>query len=423
VFFQDSPIKIYNCKGISTERSGLRMHQFQIIKQILFSACIATAFGIISCQTDGRTSTRIPPKVNKTKVQWQEDAIASLTNQINRNIDVDMSYFKRSRIYFEQEEYKKALSDIESAIEEKNNIGEYYLLKGKINRELGNIDMALQDAERSEALQQKSPDLYILIADILQEKKQYKEAEKYLSQSMMIAPYDGAAYYVKAMLLARQGDTLASLENIHRATELNPRLLRAFRQGTNLHLKMKQTDLALQLNATAIQRFPQIADLYSERGDIFRALARPDTAIFLYEKAVGLNPNATKPLLKLINLNLELRAYNQALNGLTKLQKANPTYDHINYLIGYCYEKLGDYPKAREYYNISITLNPTDQQTRYGLWRVRPQSERYNAEDDDLDQHTGRDYNRDSTRFKIDLLKPRTTTNLRSDSLGKAKIQ
>lgn len=399
------------------------MLQFQIIKRILLCACAAAAFGIISCQSDGRTSTRIPPKVNKTKMQWQEDAIASLSDQINRNIDVDMGYFKRSRIYFEQEEYQKALADIESAIEEKNNIGEYYLLKGKINRELGNIDVALQDAERSEALQQKSPDLYVLLADILQEKKQYQEAEKYLSQSMLIAPYDGSAFYVKAMLQARQGDTLASLANMHRATELNPRLLRAFQQGTSLHLKIKQTDQALQFNNIAIQRFPNVSDLYSERGDIFRTLARPDTAVFFYEKAVSLDPTSTKPLLKLINLNLELRAYNKALTGLTKLQKANPTYEHINYLIGYCYEKLGDYPKAREYYNISITLNPTDQQTRYGIWRVRPQSERYTTDDNAAEHDAQRDHTLDSTRFKIDLLKPRTITNLRPDSLVKAKIQ
>jgi tetratricopeptide (TPR) repeat protein len=376
-----------------------------------------------SCQNDARTATRIPPVVKKTRAQSQDDALQSLSDLINRNIDSDLNYFKRAKIYFEKDLYSEALADINEAIDEKDNVGDYFLMRGQIHRELNEIDQALEDAQRAEALQQNTPALFVLLADIFQEKKQFRESVKYLNQVMMIAPYDGTAYYVKGMLLARQGDSLACLTSLQTAVNLNPHLLRAYQQSTAIQLKLSQFDQALLSNSRAIRRFPARAELYSMRGEIYQTLAKPDTALMNYEKAVSLDRKNIDVLFKIVNINLLLRQYYKAIVALEQVQKINPAHKQINFLMGYCYEKSGNFPKAREYYTTAFAKDPTDLQSRYGLWRTRNRDSEYNSELYSEGSQGG-DYRLlDTSRVKINMIQPRGTTNLTIDSTRKAKIE
>lgn len=391
---------------------------------LLFSALMILGGLLQSCQSDARNSTRIPPTTKKSKAQWQTDALNSLSDLISRNIDIDLNYFKRSRIYFEREQYVQAMEDINEAINEKDNIGEYFLLRGKINRELGEIDNALEDAERAEALQQTSPDLYVLMADIFQVKNRFRESGAYLAQAMKMAPYDGSAYYVKGMLQARQGDSLSSLASLNSAIVLNPRLVRAYQQSTVIYLKLKDFPQALSFNNRAIKRFPANPELYFERGEIYKTLSVNDTALVNYRKATSLNPKYGDAFFQIGALEIKQKGYYSALIAFQQLIKVNPNHPQINYLLAFCYEKLGNDIKAKEYFTYETEKNPTDQMSLYGLWRIKQRENGrmlpsyYSTENIDDDYKT-----LDTSRVKIDLIKPRGTINMRIDSSRNAKIQ
>lgn len=397
-------------------------------KRIFFDSGLVLfllAFGnlLFSCQSDARNATRIPPVVKKSRAQWQNDALLSLSDLINRNIDTDANYFKRAKIYLEKEQYREALADINEAIDEKDNVGDYFLIRGKINREIGELDNALEDAQRAEALQQNSPDLYILLADIFQEKQQFRTAAKYLNQAMLIAPYDGGAYYVRGMLLARQGDSLACLASLKTAVSLNPRLLRAYQQSGAIHLKLNQFDEALASNNSALKRFPANAELYAFRGDLYQIRANPDTALLFYQKAVLLKPKFSEVLFKIVNINLQLRYYYKALVSLQQIQKIDPEHKQLNFLMGYCHEKLGNYVVARDIYAAEFAKDPTDLQSRYGLWRSKQRIANFNNSLYPEDPANAEYRLLDTSRIKINLIQPRGATNLGIDSTRKAKIE
>ena len=390
----------------------------------LFSALLTQGSLLQSCESDARNSTRIPPTIKKSKAQWQTDAMNSLSDLINRNVDVDLNYFKRSRIYFDREQYVQAMEDINEAINEKDNVSEYFLLRGKINRELGEIDNALEDAERAEALQQNTPDLYVLMADIFQVKNRFREASTYLVHAMKMAPYDGSAYYVKGMLQARQGDSLASLASLNSAIAMNPRLVRAYQQSTLINLKLKNYPGALSFNNRGLKRFPNNPELYFERGEIYKNLAVIDTAIANYRKATVLNPKYGDAFFQIGALEIKQRGYYSALLAFQQLLNINPNHPQINYLVAFCYEKLGNDIKAKEYFTYETDKNPTDQMSLYGLWRIRQRENgrMYPSFYADEDIESG--YKTlDTTRVKIDMIKPRGTINMRIDSSRNAKIQ
>ncbi|WP_439556131.1 tetratricopeptide repeat protein [Dyadobacter sp.] len=394
------------------------------LNYLLFCLSIAFTGLLQSCQSDPRNATRIPPVVKKSHAQWQNDALLSLTELINRGIDSDVNYFKRARIYFEREQYTEALDDINESIYEQDNVSDYFLLRGKINRELGKIDNALEDAQRAEALQQSSPELYVLLADILQAKNRFGESVSYLNQALKMAPYDGSAYYVKGVLQARQGDSLASLASLDYAINVNPRLLRAYQQNILILRKLKNIDKALVVNDKAIKRFPADPTLYFEQGEIFMALARPDTALISFQKAVSLNPDYEDALWQVANTSIQLRHYNKALPALNKLLTKKPKSKEINNLIGLCYEKSFDYDRAREYYTTALALSPGDQDARYGLYRIRLRESEGSYDSYYPQENAGSGYKLlDTARVKINVLQPRGTTNIRVDSTRKAKIE
>jgi tetratricopeptide (TPR) repeat protein len=382
-----------------------------------------------SCQSDARTTTRIPPVPSKAlKSEWQSDALQALTNLIRRRVDLDDSYYKRARIYFDQEKYSLAEADINQAISIQENVGEYYLLRGKINRELNKLDLALQDAQRADGLQQDSPALYILLADILQQKKQFNEASRYLSTALQIAPYEGNAYYVKGMLQASMADTTGSITSLRHSLALNPRMLRPYKQLTVLYTRTGDIQNALLYNGLALKRYPDDPELHLERGDIYQRVAKYDSAILSYQKTIQLDPTLSEVHIQLADIYMKWKNYAAALKSYENLAKYRSNYPHINYLIGFCYEKIGNDEKANEYYSKELQLNPNDQLATNGLWRLQSQKvNQYIPTEVITPNKIPRPIQPprifDTTRIKVNTIQPRNTLRIGSDSTRKIIIK
>lgn len=351
-----------------------------------------------------RKETVIPPPLKMDdKAQWHEAAIAKLSDYIDRNIDVDLNYFKRASIYFANDNYEKALVDINEAIREKDNVGKYYLLRGKINRELNEIANSLADVQRAETLRESGPDLYILLADLLQENKKFKEAERYLNRYMQIVPYDGTAYYVKGKLLVNKGDTLSGLEEFKKSIEYNPRMQRAYEQYIALNTKLRNYPEALVMSDRAIDRFPTEASLQLQKGAIYEDLAKVDSAVVWYESAAKLSPNDITVLEKIAAISVKTMKYLNALAAYEKIQAINSNYPDIVPLIGYCYEKSGNLNKAKELYTQILEKDPENLKSRHGMWRIR-QIETSPATITDNGEES--EYASDTTRIRLEGIQP-----------------
>ncbi|PWJ59045.1 tetratricopeptide repeat protein [Dyadobacter jejuensis] len=377
----------------------------------------------LSCQKDTSSDTRIPPTIKYSKDAWQQTAITALTDLLQRGINLESNYFKRARIYYDQEDYKLALEDIDKAINENENQSDYYLLRGKVYLEMGSLAKAQADAERAEALQQSSPELYILLADIYQSNLDYRKAIAYLNQAMQMTPYDGSVYYVKGMIQAHQGDSLSSLRSLQEAITLNPRLRRAYEQSSRLYRLLHQPEQALQINALALQRFTDIPELYFERGEIYRSITELDTALIQYQKAIAIAPQYEKALLALAQTAIAHHAYAKAIPALDKLNQIRDRDLKILSLTGYAYEKLGNFVKARELYNDILSTDPVNQDARYGMYRMQQRENTYLENTPIVEPAAEAGLQRDSSRTILKPLQRRGTTILQIDTLKKAKIE
>lgn len=386
-----------------------------------------------ACQSDARTTTRIPPTpASITKNVWQEDALQALGDFIAKKIDLDDNLYKRARIYLDQEKYDLAESDIDAAIDLKDNVGEYYLLRAKVRHELNKTDQALEDAQRAEVLQQDIPELYILLADLNQEKNQYREAQNYLATALNMAPYEGDAYYVKGMLQSKMSDSLTGLDNLKYALSLNPRMLRAYQQISSIYSNLGSKREALRYNQMAIDRYPARAQLHMERGEIYQRAANLDSAMFAYKKTILLDSTLAPVYNQIGLIYLKWKSYFGALAAFEKTLKNQPGFPEANYLAGYCLEKIGNDDRAAEYYTAEIERNPDDLTAQSALARIQYRKQRQYDPAGIFATQKKTAVPRapvvvprtlDSLKVKIKTIQSRRTIDMGRDSVMKIKIK
>ncbi|MPR36482.1 tetratricopeptide repeat protein [Salmonirosea aquatica] len=384
-----------------------------------------------ACQSDARNNTRIPPIPSSlVKTNWQKDAVDALSRLIARRIDLDQSYFKRARIYFDQEKYPEAAADVSQAISLKENVGEYYMLRGKVHREMGQTEKALEDAQRAEVLQQDLPELYVLLADLMQEKKQYRDSQRYLATAMQMAPYQGNAYYVKGMLQSKMADTLAALASLKHALALNPRMLRTYQQISLLNTRLGNHDLALQYNTLALKRFPGNAVLHLERGEIYQNKYQLDSALFSYQQATRRDSSLVRAHFLTGNIWLKWKSYPAAIRAYENVLKYRENFPEASYLMGICYERLGNDDKAAEYYTLEISRNPDDALAAAGIARIQNRKMRkydpaglFTSQPDSKVPRLPVPRTLDSSRIKITTIEPRRTLDLGRDTTLKMTIK
>ena len=391
------------------------------------------SLGHWACQSDARTTTRIPPTpASITKIAWQEDALQALSDLIAKKVDLDNNLYKRARIYLEQEKYDLAEKDVDAAIDLKDNVGEYYLLRAKVRHELNKTDLALQDAQRAEVLQQDIPELYILLADLNQEKQQYRDAQNYLVTALSMAPYEGDAYFVKGMLQSKTSDSLTGLDNLKYALSLNPRMLRAYQQISSVYNTLGNMGEALRYNQMAIDRFPKKAELYFERGEIYQRNNKLDSAVYAYQKAVRVDSSLAEAHYRIGTIYVKWKVYSGALAAFEKTLQFRPRFPQANYLAGYCLEKLGNDERAAEFYTAETTLNPSDEAASSALARIQYRKQRqydpagiFATKKETAVPRAPVVVPRalDSLRIKIKAIQPRRTIDMGQDSMMKIKIK
>ncbi len=325
------------------------------------------------CEKSEKKDDTIPPGLTKKMMsQLNEKSIAALTDYISRRIDPDLNYYKRAGLYFAEEQYAKALSDVNSALAHRDNVGEYYLLRSRILRENNQLEDALHDAQRAEALLQNNAELYILLADILQEIKDDRNASQYLSLALGMDPHNANIFFVRGKLELQSGDTTSALGSFRESIRKNPRMLRAYLAGADAYMALGDYANASEIINQSIRYFPSNSDLMLQKGDIYLAQNRTDSAVYFYGKTLQLDPKRIDAHLRKINIyQNKWKSYYLAMVEYTAIKAIDPEYEEINIRIAQAYENMGNLYRAKEYYALEQEKDPESKAARYGLWKIR----------------------------------------------------
>lgn len=336
-----------------------------LVKRICF---VSLMMAFVGCGADPRQQTRIPPLPTASDSVRTEAALNALTRAINQSSPAS-AYAKRATLYLSINRPKEALSDIDEAIGRNNTEGSYFLIRAQVLRALKLPQKALDNAQRAEILGADTPELYILLADVWQQKNQFAKARLYLAKALQMAPYDGEAFFFNGLITARQGDTTQAIALYQQSLKLKPRYLETYNQLAAVYRSLGDLGSALAYNGQAIRYFPNDARLIFGRGMIYQAGGRLDSALTFYQQTVRLDPTYYQANFQAGLVLQRWKAYTQALTNFSRVQQLNPQFPRIDTYIGQCQEQLGMYAEAVASYTKSTRQNPADQQAVAGIWR------------------------------------------------------
>lgn len=190
-------------------------------------------------------------------------------------------YAEQARIYFQEQNWQKAIAACKNALEIAPDTAEAYKVLGNVLQRQGRKAEALGVYAKALALNPNSAAVYANLGSFHAEQKNWRQALDYYQQAVILDPDLAGAYRSLAQIWEELGDTQQALECFCRAVNLNPASL------------------------TSEEYFSFGKELY-QQGKIKEA------SIF-YTQGVKLNPYAEKELILLVQMLEELEEWQQAV--------------------------------------------------------------------------------------------------------------
>ncbi|MBO9639920.1 MAG: tetratricopeptide repeat protein [Siphonobacter aquaeclarae] len=324
-----------------------------------------------ACHSEEQGGQKIPPVPDLNQGFSTQQALELLTRVIRQYPGAADNYRKRAEIYFQREEYDAALQDINDAIDLKRNTGSFYVTKAKILRAKRKTEDALVAAQRAEILNVRTPELYILLADLYQQINQLGLARQYIARTLQINPFYGEAYFYRGVIAAKLGDTVRALALYMHSRALSPGFLDTYKQLSTVHYQLKQYPQSLVFVGEGLKFFPRNADLHFRRGLTFLRISQPDSAYREFAHALKTEPEHPGARFQAAAVLFEVNKPAEALKHLEVVEKVNPQYPGLNFLMAQCLEQTGNDDKAMDYYLLEAQQNPANRRAVGGYWRTR----------------------------------------------------
>ena len=173
----------------------------------------------------------------------------------------------------------------------------------------------------------------------------------YLKTLLALYPDDSVTHVGLGRTYLQMGRVPEAIVEYKEAIRIDPRFVLAYGNlgGTYLY-QMGDVASALPVCQKILQLDPGNAWAQDSLGWSYFARNELPQAQAAFEKAVVANPQATLSRYRLAHTHRLQGQYQQAIETLQQLQKADPSETSVLYDMGVVYERMGDRQKAREFF-------------------------------------------------------------------------
>lgn len=269
----------------------------------------------------------------------------------------------------------------------------------------------LAHLEKSLSLEQKDPDILMLLAETYRKSDQHEKALLYLQQFLQLYPEEITALKIQARILIAQGkeeESAPLLEKIIQNEEKpDPEFLSLL---TDHYRKKGELESAKKVVEKALQQRPEDADLLNLSGEILEQLGQIEVAMERFKLACKLDPESVRAQLNCAaifqiqkkeeealkiyevcldkNPNLELARYNrfilwmkqekndQALTDLAYLEKQFPRHPltiQALHLLGAKQYSQKEYEQSQNTFEKILKIQNNDEEAllRHGMCALK----------------------------------------------------
>ncbi|WP_266205754.1 tetratricopeptide repeat protein [Pontibacter kalidii] len=268
-------------------------------------------------------------------------------------------YARRAVVLLQNGELEKALEDAEEAVRLTKNEPASLFVKAQVLRAMGKPEEALPLALTAERNSFQRSSLYVLLGELYLQRKEYKQAMAYILKAQELSPADEFAYYYKGRVQEATGDSLNAVRNYKLALEQAPNFMQPQRELAAILIDKGDHTAARPYLLKAMHKAPADAKLWYNRGLLYQAEQKRDSAMLAYDKAVSINDTLSDAHYRLGVHQLALGNNDEALGHLEKIYKVYRSDREYLVRLATAYERSGLNTKALSTCQRLLAVDPT----------------------------------------------------------------
>ncbi len=234
---------------------------------------------------------------NKTRVA--KETLEKVVKKFPNNTE---GLLKLGELFFLVRQYENALTHINKALKLDDNIAKAYYLKGSVFKEMGDTSRAISSMQTAIEQDNKYFDAYLDIG-LLYATKRNPLAFEYYDNALRLKPTDSNLQYAKAKLLQDLNRIEESIAIYKRILTLNPNHeLSLYNLGAITLDKKKDAVKAIDYFSKAIAVSPNYTEAYFARGVSYELMRDINNAKADYKMCLQITPNFELAIEALNNL-------------------------------------------------------------------------------------------------------------------------
>ncbi len=175
-------------------------------------------------------------------------------------------WYLRSLLFYRRGVVRSALSDINQAIKEDDDVADFYALKAKILRKLGREKKAFKVAQKAIKINPFNPDYHGIAAQAALSKELYDDGFPFAENYLAGYPEKPEALFIYAQFVYRNGSCMKALPPINKAIKKQSRNPEYYFLRAQIYQKCKVYAQAAKDYSMCLDFWPQNHKIYLGRG-------------------------------------------------------------------------------------------------------------------------------------------------------------
>ena len=233
---------------------------------------------------------------------------------LQRTTSSDVDYIKNTR-----ELINSSLKEFVTAVNLNNKYYEAYNAMGVATLKLGNTNDAMDLFNTAIKINPSFATAYDNIGVVEMMNGNLDSAESYFNKAMKYNSHNPTAWYHMAQVETRRGNYSKALTWVNHSVHVNPNSSPALTLQGELYLKQGNQAAAINSFKKAQIVKPENSRPYLNLATIYENRADEEFAMEQLKTAIAINPGYTEGRLKIANMALHIKKYDQALDYYSKL--------------------------------------------------------------------------------------------------------
>ncbi|MCX7954283.1 MAG: tetratricopeptide repeat protein [Bacteroidales bacterium] len=322
---------------------------------------LVVLFAFFSCQRVGNTSTEIS----------DTSKIALITKQIRKKPFDSKLYLKRAKLFWQHNQKDSAIRDaiIAARIDSLSDsvtfiLSEYLIYSGKVKDAIQWLEKYINRKPDNVLNLTQLANCYFILKD-------YRKAKEYLDNVFLIDKNYSRAHFIKGMVLIETNQPKEAINAFQTVVNYEPENYEAYNMLGILHHELDDT-LAASYYRAAIRLKPNEPQYYYNLAFYYQEQKQYEKALNLYNHIIRKINNKYENAFYGMGYIYAayLNDYVKAINYFDTVIRINPNNVDAIYNMGYCYEKIKDFTRARSCYIKAKAIVPNFQKAIDGLNRI-----------------------------------------------------